>query len=273
MKRGAFHEYRREDTLLAESALLTVWPKLADFHEDIVLIGGLVPRYLCKPRREDLEPRTLDVDLGIALAAGGGLYEPLSRRLESDGFELKNGRFEKAVGTGTLFIDFLTERPTADSPKSVVVDDVPTTALLGVDRALANHRRVRIEGHDLARGSVREEVKVCEIGPFLCLKLQAYALRAERKDVFDVVYAVQAYDRSPEAAVRLFRQEQGINLAFPLAERILRERFADKAAKGPNDYAAFCLEGVPVATGDDLEARRSILAEDAVTVAHGLISA
>ena len=69
MKHSSFDKYRREDTERGEAAMLTIWPKLADFHEDPVLVGGLVPRYLCRQdlAEGDWQPRTLDVDLAIAL--------------------------------------------------------------------------------------------------------------------------------------------------------------------------------------------------------------
>ncbi len=41
------HAYPEGSTDLAVSALLTVWSSLADYHDDIVLVGGLVPKFLC----------------------------------------------------------------------------------------------------------------------------------------------------------------------------------------------------------------------------------
>jgi hypothetical protein len=71
MKFSKASDYRSEITRLSESALLSLWAKLGDLQEDIVLVGGLVPRYICRPSADGLEPNTLDVDFGIALAAGG----------------------------------------------------------------------------------------------------------------------------------------------------------------------------------------------------------
>lgn len=89
MKHETYSEYAPRQTALAESAFLTLWSTLGAWHADLVLVGGLVPKYLCgdltQPR--DLpRPATLDVDLGIALAADSGqcglrLYndDPFSR--------------------------------------------------------------------------------------------------------------------------------------------------------------------------------------------------
>lgn len=264
--------YGPHDTSRSEAALLTVWARLADFHEDLVLVGGLVPRYLCRPSTSGFVPNTLDVDFAIALAAGGGMYEPLRERLRNEGFAVEQGRFRKEVAGAALFIDFLTERPTPEAPESAIVDDFAASAFFGVDRALNVFRLVTVEGRDLHGAEVRETVKVCEIGPFLCLKLQAYAQRAEPKDVFDVIHAVQHYDGGATAAVRAFAAERGSNLAFPISRQMLIERFADERAKGPVDYARFCLGEAPTKSSDEERLRRATLANDAVTVAQALSS-
>ncbi|MCX7007796.1 MAG: sialate O-acetylesterase [Kiritimatiellaeota bacterium] len=48
MKHLHYTDYGPDDSQWAEAALLTVWAALGDLTEDIVLIGGLVPRYICK---------------------------------------------------------------------------------------------------------------------------------------------------------------------------------------------------------------------------------
>ncbi len=270
MKRPHFHAYHRDDTARSEAALLTVWPRLADFHDDLVLIGGLVPRYLCRPLDDALEARTLDVDFAIALAAGGAIYEPLSQRLVSEDFVRKEGRFEKTIPGGTLYVDFLTERPSPSAPNSAQVDNVTMSAFFGIDRALRIFREVRIEGKDLSGANARETVKVCDVGPFLCLKLQAYAQRAEPKDVFDAIHTVLAYDQGVVAAAEAFQAEVDVNLAYPIAKRVLEERFSHEKDTGPMAYTRFCSEGSTFPNNEDAEFRRSQLAADAVTVARRL---
>ena len=66
------HAYPKGSTDLAVAALLTVWSSLGDYHSDIVLVGGLVPKFLCDHPPEALPAVTMDVDLGIALGASAG---------------------------------------------------------------------------------------------------------------------------------------------------------------------------------------------------------
>lgn len=154
----------------------------------------------------------------------------------------------------------------------VLVGEVAgVSAVYGVSRALAVNRRVRISGYDLQGARVAEEVRVCEVGPYLCLKLQAYAGRAQGKDVFDVVRAVRDYDGGSEAAAVHFHAERGKNLAYEPALRILRERFEDARSKGPTQYASFCM---PSDTDINDAQRRNRIGRvnEALDAAHFLLS-
>ena len=242
MKHEHHSQYTPQDTMRAESALLTVWAVLGDLTDELVLVGGLVPRYICRPRAHVMPAVTMDVDLGVTLELSTGQYEPTTRRLADHGFEWRNKRFIKTVSGVDLFLDFLADKPSETAADSVVVDDVVgVSAFYGVRRALEVHRCVRISGRDLQGANVTETVRVCEVGPYICLKLQAYAGRSQGKDVFDLVRAIRDYDGGIEAAAALFHAERDRNLAYPHALRILRDRFAGRHSKGPMQYANFCM--------------------------------
>jgi hypothetical protein len=253
VKLPSYDDYSSESTALCERVLLTVWGCLRDYQEHLVLIGGLVPRYLCGQARGDYDAQTIDVDFGIALAADSSHYDPVSSRLASNGFELKpgTGRFARMFGAMEVAVDFLTERESEGDPEARMVDDVRAQAILGLDRALRLARVVHVSGTDVKGARVTEAVRVCEVGPFLCLKLAAYARRAEGKDVFDAVRAALDYDQGFKVAIRRFQDERPVNKAFAKAASVLRERFADADGKGPVDYAEFCLSGRRARLGRD----------------------
>jgi len=234
MKLPYYQAYRPEDTERCEQALLSVWAKLRDYAEDLVLIGGLVPRYLCVDRPAQYPAQTLDVDLGIALGASAGLYEPISVRLSNEGFNLKKGtaRFERAFGKVTLHVDFLTTKDREDDPDARMVDDVPAQAVLGLDRAVKTATVVPVSGRDLNGASVTEAIRVCAAGPFVVLKLVAYGGRAEGKDVFDAIRFCLDHRDGYETAIQLFHAEAGVNNAHAKAQSILVERFSTGKAKG-----------------------------------------
>ena len=138
MKLARYDQYRPEDTALAESALLTVWAALGDLTHDLVLVGGLVPRYICTPQPGDVTAVTMDVDLGVSLELSAGQYESTSRRLGDHGFEWKDKRFVKTIKNVDLYLDFLTDKPAEEAADSADVDDVAgISAVFGVSRALA----------------------------------------------------------------------------------------------------------------------------------------
>ena len=276
MKYPRYLDYSAEGTKRCEAGLLTIWAILKDFRDDLVLVGGLVPRYLCKPSMRGLQPVTMDVDLGIAIGTDSGQYDPVSVRLKNAGFVPmpagpghEKNRLTKNMDDGaTLILDLLTDKPTSKSFDTVQVEGLWVNAFLGVGRALQVFREIRIVGHDLLAAKVVENIKVTEIGPFLCLKLNGYAGRAESKDVFDIVYSVKNYDRGPDEAARLFREEAGINPAFEPAHHILKERFITVRSKGPVQYADFCTIGQ---TGVEAKEERDRLANEAVDVAIKLL--
>lgn len=254
MKYEHHSQYKPEDTERAESALLTVWPVLQPIRDEIVLVGGLVPRYICRTSVDELQPVTMDVDVGIALALDRRLYEPIHALLAGAGFECVDKRFRKQFGNSILYLDFLTDKPSATSPDSAVVDNVVVTAVYGLQRALDNFREVNINGCDLYGAVVTERVKVCEVGPLICLKLLAYGGpqgRHQSKDVFDIVRVIRDYDRGgPAEAARLFHAECGRNLAHDVAMQVLADHFAGPESKGPAQYADFCVAGAQPETPD-----------------------
>lgn len=88
MKHDSILNYPGGASDRALSVLLTVWPALRDnLRDDLVLVGGLAV-YLHsrgRPAPFGVATVTLDVDLGIALAASAGTYSTLRQTLLSFG--------------------------------------------------------------------------------------------------------------------------------------------------------------------------------------------
>ena len=146
---------------------------------------------------------------------------------------------------------------------------VPT--LPGIGRALECNR---IFTAPTATGTALA-VRICEIGPFLCLKLRAYgAGSAERdgKDVFDLVHAVQFYDHGPEAAMRAFAAERDRNPIFAEAAGVLDSKFKNSNT-GPEDYAEFLLGALRGMSPEDFQLLYKQRCQTAAMVARGLINA
>ena len=238
MKLGAYADYDSRRVALAESALFTIWPNLEPWYDDLVLVGGLVPRYICgdtSTPRPLPRPVTFDADIGIALGASAGGMSSLQFALLEKGFHKATSpegliRYEKKVGDYSVPVDFLTDAP-PHTQGSATVDDIVASVL---------PRTVRVTGADLAGDHQTATLRVCEVGPFLALKLRAFLHREQPKDAFDILYTLLHYDRGPAAAVAAFADEaRAENTACPDALLCLQRHFDSEASLGPSKAAQF----------------------------------
>lgn len=278
MKYATYAEYDPRAVALAAPAFLTVWAGLASRHEELVLVGGLVPHFICThPTGGDVLPRpaTTDVDFGIALGASAGQYGSLSADLGAQGFhpsKVHPTRFEKYINGFPVYIDFLVERAPA-TQGTVIVDDVPANILPGIDRALATARTQRISGPDLFGAPQSMDARICEIGPFLVLKLRAFANRQQPKDAFDILYAVRHYDGGVKSAAAQFAMEGAAgNAAFADARNSLRLYFRSADASGPVRAAHFLLGEAQTNENEDTRLRRAQIKQDTISAALELES-
>jgi len=279
LKHETYSLYDVRQTALAESAFLTLWPTLGRWHEDLVLVGGLVPGYLCGDHTEPRalpRPATLDVDLGIALAADSGQYGSLLWELGGQGFSPSKkhpARLEKTIGAFPVYVDFLVEH-TPHTSGSTQVDEVTASIMPGVDRALATARSIEVRGVDLHGAKQNFVARVCEVGPFLVLKLRAFGDRQQPKDAFDILYTLRHYDGGTEAAIAAFAEEvRAGNPALPDALRSLAEYFTDESSPGPAKASHFVLGEVRGNESPDAKLRRTLIRQDMVDASALLLKA
>ena len=279
MKYETYDEYESDQSALAESAFLTVWAGLGPWHESLVLIGGMVPKYLCgdlSGTRSLPRPATLDVDLGIALATDSGQYGNLSWELSGQGFKPNKdhpSRFEKIIGDFTVPLDFLVEKPPFTSG-TTQLEDITAGIMPGVDRALATARSIIVTGIDLHGAEQKLTARVCEVGPFLALKLRAFCNRQQPKDAFDILYTLRHYDGGSAAAIAAFSEEVRLgNPACPDALRTLREHFSSETSPGPVKASHFVLGGIVPGESEDVRFQRTTIRQDMVDAAEWLLKA
>jgi hypothetical protein len=272
VKYETYSEYNPQSMAFSEGALLTIWPILDQWHDNLVLVGGLVPRYICgdvASARDLPRPVTMDADLGIALGASAGGMSSLKMTLADAQFRQSKSaegliRYEKQVGQFSVPLDFLTDAP-PHTHGSASVDDIIANVLPGVDRALKISRWTKIKGNDLAGQPQSASVRVCEVGPFLAMKLRAFARRQAPKDVFDILYTLLHYDRGTNAAVTAFGEEVRVgNPACPDAVACLNQHFRDEQSSAPIRAASFILGQAAPGESKDIRFRRLQIQQDMV---------
>ena len=95
-KFGTFGDYPKDSLASAEKVLLTAWPSLERYHDDLVLVGGLAVHYLTKRNVAGLPGAvTMDVDFGISLAASGEQYGTIKTDLAGMDFKSEGNRLQK----------------------------------------------------------------------------------------------------------------------------------------------------------------------------------
>lgn len=277
MKFERYDKYLAADTSLPPRALLTTWEALADFHDDLVLVGGLAVRYLTQPPLAGHPgPVTLDVDFGVSLAVDRGLGPTLRQTLHEQDFrwDARDRRFARELPGLRLQVDLLTDDGKSDKGTVMVDDGLSVSVLPGIDRALAGVRVVPVTGVNLEGKHRTIDIKVAEVGPMLALKLNAFGGpegRRAGKDAHDILHLATRYLDGLPAAVAGFQAEKAMgNRAMRHALVCLQRDFAGIDAPGPVACATFRIPGWPERT-DNAEAALA-LRQECVTLAQALLA-
>ena len=245
-KHETFADYPQRGLAAAEAALLTIWPTLNRYHDDLVLVGGLAVHYLTKQSAGGWPGAvTMDVDLGISVAAEGGQYGTVRSDLAGLGFKPDQdhpNRLVRQVEDMALSVDFLTELPSVTTGTRTV-DDVIASVVPGINRALESRRMMKIEGRDIYGVKQTCELAVSDIGPLLVLKLNAFGGptgRRHPKDAYDILLVVTSFVDGPQAALDAFQAEGTTgNTGFASAVEALRRDFGSVDADAPVRAAEF----------------------------------
>jgi hypothetical protein len=249
-----FNEYATPATELAERVLLEVWSKLGEFRSNMVLVGGLVPRYLVDQsmaqKKGNLHCGTMDVDLGVSIAVADVLsYRSIRKTLEEMGFrpgKNKMGReqlhsFVKKINGIDVNVDFLTTR--YEGPSDTLMREVESNLraiqIEGLGLALESPLSISVEGELLSGGYTTEKVNICRSIPFIVLKTLAFDNRREPKDVYDMLYVLLNSDGGALAVAKSVTPSERRQVSFQRAMDVLRNRFSDISRDGPVKYAQF----------------------------------
>jgi len=184
---------------------------------------------------------TMDVDFGISLAADGGMYGTIADELAGQRFKRDaKGRYVREVEGLTIYLDLLTENP-ALGRGAALVDGIPVESFPGVQRALATRAPVAIKGNDAYEVEKQVLVPVSGTGPLLVLKINAFDVREQPKDAYDVLLAVSNHTGGSEAAIAAFGLEaQARNTGYCQAAAALRKHFVAEDQSGRRHWRALC---------------------------------
>lgn len=253
-KPQTYHEYSKEQTELAEQVLLEVWSRLGQYRSFLVLVGGLVPRYIVDQRKAAKQNAahhgSMDVDLGISMAVKDlEAYHSIRETLFSLGFRQSTNErgnpqmhsFVKDINNVPVNIDFLTTEYDGpeDSLMRGVKDELRAIQVEGLGLAFVNPLMIKITGKLLSGGNTEEEIRVCNFIPYIVLKALAFDKRREPKDAYDLVYVLQnAFDDPKQLARRATEDERKAH-SFLHAIQTLQNHFRTIEHNGPMSYERF----------------------------------
>jgi hypothetical protein len=249
-------DYNHTITQMVEKGLLDIWGRLGEYLDFLVVIGGLVPRYITAPDGTSdynmtTHCGTMDIDFGISLAVSDDeKYKEISEILMENGYHNRlnaRGRqqrhsFVKGDGTDALIIDFLTPKyagPT-DSLMHKMSSELSAIQTKGLGLALREPRKVRLAGVNANGDNVEEIINVCRPAAFIPLKALAFDGRRKDKDIYDLVFVLMHYQQGVQSVVDETTTDDFASEYFQEALECLRRHFRDITYVGPAAYANFC---------------------------------
>jgi hypothetical protein len=254
--------YTPEALAACEKALRTIVKKIGPWGARLVLIGGMVPRYIVgqvpKEIKEHVGTTDLDVVVGVTVSTEEEeAYFTLQQNLKESGFaparnadtgEEQTFRWERNVDGINVLLEFFcpvgegTPGKLLRNPGKGVGGKISAVRTRGAELAALDNFTVKLNGDTLDGGGIREgvEVKIANLLPFLVLKAFAIEERDKAKDSYDVVWILNAFRAGPRSAVEAIAVSPVIGHAdIPAAIGNLRKNFLTVDHSGPAQYANF----------------------------------
>jgi hypothetical protein len=239
-------DYSKEMVAAAQSVLIELVHLLGEYREQIVLVGGWVPKLICPNPRT---PHVGSIDVDIALdhrTLGESGYRTIGKLLLSRGYQQGGQPFiyNRLVSVGNhdvqVEVDLLGAEygGTGRSHRTQRVQDVRVRKARGADLALNAPVEVRVEGCLPDGGKDAVKVRVTSIVPFIVMKAMALDARLKEKDSYDIYYCLINYPGGIDAIVNEFRPHIEHGLVREALQK-LDKCFSAVDAVGPKHVADF----------------------------------
>lgn len=263
-------------TEACERVLVTLLRGLGPWKGSIILIGGLVPRYLVTKRPPDVPQHagTMDVDVVVELSllARTEAYKSLEKNLKALGFERATNekgtpvswRWQTKTEAGTVVLEFLADDPNVKGGKMTPLPaeggnlsalNIPHSSIV-----FDHYKEIEITAELLGeKGVATETIRHADVVSFVCLKAYAFDDMLDRqKDPHDVLYCLEHAEGGMEAAAAALAEALKGKHAGVVAGAIaiLKNRFCDdKNAEGYKKDGPVAVASFELGKYSDREAR------------------
>ena len=239
--------------LRCERALVTLLGDVGPWSKRVVLVGGLVPRYLVGSVPQGVSPHvgTTDVDLVIRLAVEQDFetYKTLATNLRHSGFkpDRDSYRWSRRVDGARVSLEFLCETDQVEAGRIYTTrqhtgSGFGAVNIPGVQLAARDFTEVEVEAERLHSGGMSKvTIQVAALLPYVVLKIRAFQERHYDKDSYDLIYTLLNYPGGGPGAAGRAAASSPVRYDGLVLEslEVLGQRFAGVAQDGPNAYAGF----------------------------------
>jgi hypothetical protein len=239
-------DYNETAVNAAHSVLLEILHVLGEYRDEIVLVGGWVPLFLCTSPKK---PHIGSIDIDLALD---------HRKITQAGYRsILQLLLERGCKQGSQPFIFHREVPVADRCIRVEVDllagvysgtgeshriqsiqDIQVRKARGADLAFDSPVEIVVEG--MLPGGVRDSItlRVASIVPFIVMKSIALDSRLKEKDSWDIYYCICNYPGGVDAVVKAFAPYNRHKLVKDSLHR-LEKHFSSVDSIGPTHVVDF----------------------------------
>jgi hypothetical protein len=234
-------DYPKNEVEACLSVLVEFMTLLGEFKDSIVLVGGWVPYFLIKERKQE-HTGSLDIDAALDFKnISSETYSTILELLKERGYEeteqpyVFNRTVETESGAQvTVKINLLAGEygGTSKSHRTQKVQDVKARKARGCDLAFDQNFSVTLFSRmpDGAKNEVT--IRIAEIVPFLVMKGMALWDRYKEKDAYDIYFAILYYPGGVQKLVSVFQPFKSNKLVREGLSKI-RTRFKDVESPGP----------------------------------------
>ena len=239
-------DYSADAVAAARAVMLELVRLLGEYRDEIVIIGGWVPKLLL-PLAQPGHIGSTDVDLALdhrRITEAG--YQTIREHLLRHGYVAGKQPFiffREVVASGRSIpvkVDFLAGEygGAGRRHRTQPVQDVAARKVRGCDLAFELNTKVLLDGPLPGGGLDAAEVRVAGIVPFLVMKGMTLHDRLKPKDAWDIYFCVTNYPGGLDALVREFRPHLSHGLVAEGLRKI-REKFLSPNHIGPKSVADF----------------------------------
>lgn len=208
-------DYIKKEVDICLSVMVEIMTILGEYRDSIVLVGGWVPYFLIKDKKEE-HIGSIDIDLALDLnTISEDAYKTILELLEKRGY-LKGNQpfiFKRSIkyedgNLYTIEIDFLSGEygGTGKSHRTQKIQNINARKARGCDLVFQDNTAISIKS-PMPDGSVNSiNIKLANAVPFLVMKGMALWDRFKEKDAYDIYFVVKNYPGGLEQLINTFKE-------------------------------------------------------------------